>query len=441
MLRLLIETPAAGVVGQQFIVADSRWLGDLSSTQRWHNGLDGDDFLAAEWPVEQRLATQTVRSDHERLVLVGVDTQRMTATSRAAVKKALLDLKPAVRRLVENIDWSSRGHGHVTDCPEMAEWLASPAFADIPVVPLVDVRAPRRASPAHTRWDPRRTPALFLAAIVVTALIGAWFFWAPLRPSPPPPLPKPEERLSQVARRFGCSENELQRWLIEENGINSSGIALIDPKLLHCLENGNGIERFMCLCDVPDSQAKAFRDFLGSLRSSSPAQVVRIRTALLNAHQRFVELRGAATRANAVPAWEANLADESNFKLTEDEKEFLRALVSIQEIADSGCATGTRVASPFFRQQDVCRFRDLVAVFSDARRAGFESVAGIKYESLNDATRFREALTSVANTQGLKDRVDRPRSYAHSKTGSDAFVDLGGAFISLCEALIDPALR
>jgi hypothetical protein len=197
----------------------------------------------------------------------------------------------------------------------------------------------------------------------------------------------------------------------------------------------------MCLCDVPDSQAKAFRDFLGSLRSSSPAQVVRIRTAILNAHQRFVELRGAAIRANAVPDWEENLADELDFKLTEDEKEFLRALVSIQEIADSGCATGTRSASPFFRQQDVCRFRDLVALFSDARRAGFDSVAGIRYESLNDAVRFREALDSLANMQDLKDRVDRPRSYAHSKTGSYAFVDLGGAFISFCEALNDPALR
>lgn len=440
MLRLLIETPAAGFVGQQFIAADSRWLGDLSITQRWHTGLEGNDFLAAEWPVEQRLATQTVRSDHERLVLVGVDTQRMSAGERAAVQKALLDLRPAVRRLVDDIDWSRRGHGHVTDYPEMAEWLEGTAFAHVPVVPFVEQTLPRKAGSAHDRRYPSRAVLLTLSA-VLAMVIGVWFLRTPPTPSPQPSPPTKGERFTEVARRFGCSEDELQRWLTEENGTDPSGNALIDPKLLDCLENGNGVERFLCLCDVPDSHAKAFRDFLGTLRTSTPAQVVRIRTALLTAHQRFVELRGAATRANALPAWEAHLADDSSFRLTDDEKAFLRALVSIHEITDSGCAAGTRIVGPFFRQQDVCRFRDLIAVFSDSRRAGFESVAGIKYESLNDATRFREALASVANTQGLKDRVDRPRSYAHSKTGSDAFVDLGGAFISFCEVLNDPALR
>jgi len=441
MLRLLIETPAAGTVGQQFIAADSRWLRDLSITQRWHAGLEGEDFLAAEWPVEQCLATQTVRSDHERLVLVGVDTQRMTPAGRAAVQKALLDLRPTVRRLIDDVDWSKRGHGHVTDCPEMAEWLASLAFAHLPVAPLVEMKRPRKSDRAAVRNYPRWAMLLTLFAIILTMVIGAGFLRMLLIPRPQPPQTAKDERLTEVAQRFGCSEDELRRWLTEENGTNSSGIALSDPRLLHCLENGSGIERYMCLCNVPDGQAKTFHDFVGTLRSSSPAQIVRVRTAILAAHQHFVELRGAATRASDLPAWEARLADDSSFRLTDEENAFLRALVSIHEIADSGCATGTQIVGPFFRYQDVCRFRDLLALFSDSRRAGLESVAGIKYESLNDATRFREALDSIANTQGLKERIDRPRSYAHSKTGSDAFVDLGGAFISLCEALNDPALR
>jgi hypothetical protein len=129
MLHLLVELPNAAGFGRRTLVSANVPEESSGRVTGGRTGHEGADYLAVERPVTQRLANGTVRDDHERLMLVGVDTSRMSVDERERIRTSLRERWPDIQRIIDTLDWAHQDRNHAVEVASLSELLREPAFS------------------------------------------------------------------------------------------------------------------------------------------------------------------------------------------------------------------------------------------------------------------------------------------------------------------------
>ncbi|NQW47405.1 MAG: hypothetical protein HQ464_06520, partial [Planctomycetes bacterium] len=301
MLCLLIEVPSAAGLGRRIVTSAKAPEESAGRLPRSRTGPDGSDFIAVEWPVTQRLVKGTVRGDHERLTLVGVDTSRLSAEERERVRDSLRELWPEVLQILASIDWAWDDRSHSIEVASLSEFLSRPAFSRLPVLeettPLT--AAVREAEPSTIN----RTRNWIVIAVGVVGIffLVLWTLSQPPTPPPPPP-PVAAELTKAVCEAMDCSEDDLKRWVAAANGIPQGDAPDIDETTLGVLKKAKAARRFFAFDQTPSEQSQ-LGEFVESLSPSTAMDGAAIRSTILEAYRHLTALRASAAKARQCENW------------------------------------------------------------------------------------------------------------------------------------------
>lgn len=132
---LIADTPNAGPLGHRYLVAEGATIGDAKvssfvSKGRTKSQTVGDDYIAVRHNIIQR---NTGRPDAcETLVLVGVDTSKLTNEGQTEIVRRLQSLLSNLDKVVQDIDWSKEQR-LIVPHKTLANWGAE-NFSSLPSV-------------------------------------------------------------------------------------------------------------------------------------------------------------------------------------------------------------------------------------------------------------------------------------------------------------------
>jgi len=437
MLRLLIEIPNADGRGRRIVTSTAGPAADSDSLLQGRIGPEGRDYIAVHWPSTQRLENQTVRDDDERLMLVGVDTSRLTAEERERVRDALRQLRPDVAGALATIDWSGQTHGTVIEAAGLSDLLRRPPFTDLPKLKDVAPPIPPAGASGQTlNRQPWPLPAIAACAAGLVAAATWWNLPNPAPPGPPapqtPPAPAADERIKEISRAMGCSEAELKGWIAAAQGVSREDTSrAIDDHTLRSLMGAQGVERFFVF-DKITAEESQLREFVESLSPTKATDGATIRACLHKAHAELVALHSAAEEADRCEGWKQKLETDATDRpaMAPDEVAFIAAIVGFAK--ESVAANTAEPVGPFFDPNDHRRFADLARFFTPERRAHIENVTPIRYPSDNSSEALRQAAESMPSDHR---KVTQTVDGAYVRTEWRAFKDLVDHFNGLCRAL------
>lgn len=450
MLQLLVEVPDADGRGRQLITSASGTGPDVAELLPGRNGLEGPDYIAVTCPTTQRLGNQTVRDDHERLMLIGVDVSRLSTEERTVVRDALTDLRPEIHHAVGLIDWTKHGPGSIVPTFMLSSLLERPVFARLPTLSKSqESRDPpwrsREPGTADDDTQTRFSRLKWLLGGVAGVLAATFTTWVVLRggSTPPPPQPSPSpDLMAVVTSELNCSSDDLRRWIINAKGLpddKSAAGAIQD--VIGRLAETKDTNRYFLLDPTPPNSSQ-LPDFVASLVSSpTVAQVQAIRTGLREAHRHLAELRAAAAEAGRCPDWKSTLRAETRIRkpTPAEEIEFLDALVHFGTHPLATIAPEPEPLGPFFGQNDHRRFRDLAGFFTPERSSAIGKVTRINYRSQKQSEALREVIDTVPPTDQELQRLTLCGEAAAGGTRCEYLKRVVEHFQNVCLALAEIA--
>jgi hypothetical protein len=433
MLHLLVELPNAAGFGRRTLVSANVPEESSGRVTGGRTGHEGADYLAVERPVTQRLANGTVRDDHERLMLVGVDTSRMSVDERERIRTSLRERWPDIQRFIDTLDWAHQDRNHAVEVASLSELLREPAFSSLPVTEATTPELAATDSGAARRWPYVRR---FLPLGLASCAIGAIVLMVWPRPSPLPPTPSARETATltaDVCREMGCTDEELRRWVdAARNNPTATRGSEIDDATIRRLARTVGSRRLFALDPTP-SESSQLNEFVESLSPTTAEQGETIRRTLLEAYGHLRALRDSATEARRCEQWRENVTAEG--ELSPAEIQFVAVLVDFGRSSLAACGEDNSLG-PFFGPDDHCRFRELVTFFTDdARRHSLKTTAGIDCQSDRQSEAFREAIATMPRSEKELRRLVTISKIAYADTDCRAFTLVGSNFSKLCNTL------
>jgi hypothetical protein len=181
----------------------------------------GASYIAITRAIDQRLESGSVRSSSETIILVGIDSQRLTPAQTEEVRKWLGGLWVRVDLLL--LELNARGISApitLVNCPELDDWVGDPSVGELPSAPL-PVRD--SSAPKHGVWSLWRIALSSIALFALVLICG--FFWNRTRgpgvvPHPSTPLGPDKSPsndsdvglrrlLDDLAVRWGCETSDV----------------------------------------------------------------------------------------------------------------------------------------------------------------------------------------------------------------------------------------
>ena len=437
MLCLLIEVPSAAGLGRRIVTSAKDPEESAGRLPLSRTGPDGSDFIAVEWPVTQRLVKGTVRGDHERLTLVGVDTSRLSAEERERVRDSLRELWPEVLQILASIDWARHDRSHSVEVTSLSEFLRRPAFSRLPVLeettPLTAVvrdLEPPLANRTLTWW-------LIGIAVILVSIVCLSMIISKPQTQPEPDLAEPDraELTKAVCEELSCSVDDLKQWVAAAKGIaDTEPVPDIDEMTLKALKTATTARRFFAFDQTPSEQSQ-LGEFVESLSPSTAMDGAAIRSTILEAYRHLTALQASAAGARQCENWENwRKAVESSDQSAQ--VDFIASLLAFdgEPLPTYGADT---VVGPFFGIDDHCRFRELANFFTDdARRGPLRKATGIDCQSGRQSEAFREAVATMPRADAkLLRQITMVAGAAHSATGCSEFKDVVTQFSNLCQTL------
>lgn len=434
MLHLLVELPNAAGFGRWTLVSATVPEESSGRVTGGRTGHEGADYLAVERPVTQRLANGTVRDDHERLMLVGVDTSRMSVDERERVRTSLRERWPDIQRIIDTIDWAHQDRNHAVKVASLSELLREPAFSSLPVTEATTLEL--AATGTARRWPFIRR---FLPLGLASCAIGAIVLMVWPRPSPHPPLPPPPSAretatlTADVCREMRCTDEELRRWV--NAALNNSAAtrgSKIDEAMIGRLAGTDGNRRLFAFDPTPKDNSQ-LNEFVESLSPTTAEEGESIRRTLLEAYGHLRALGNSAAEARECEEWKGEMTAAGG--LSPAEIQFLAVLVDFGVVSLDACGEDNS-SGPFFVPDDHCRFRELVKFFTeDARRQPLKTTAGIDCQSNRQSEAFREAIGTMPRSEKELQRLVTIGKIAYADTDCRAFKLVGSNFSKLCNTL------
>ena len=432
MLHLLVELPNAAGFGRRTLVSASVPEESSGRVTGGRTGHEGADYLAVERPVTQRLANGTVRDDHERLMLVGVNTSRMSVDERERVRNSLRERWPDIQRIIDTIDWAHQDRNHAVEVASLSELLREPAFSSLPVTEATTSEL--AATGSARRWPYIRR---FLPLGLASCAIGAIVLMVWLRSSPHPSRSSARETatlIAEVSHEMHCTDEDLRRWVnAAKNNPKATRGSEIDEETIRLLAGSAGIQRFFAFDPTP-SEASQLNEFVKSLSPTTAEQGETIRGTLLEAYGHLRALSDSAAEARRCEQWREKVAAEG--ELSPAEIQFVAVLVDFGGVSLNAYGEDNS-SGPFFVPDDHYRFRELVKFFTeDARRQPLKAAAGIDCQGDRQSEAFRKAIATMPRTASEDQRqLARIGKLAYADTDCLAFKLVGSHFCDLCNTL------
>lgn len=425
-LCLIVETPRGGNAGHRFLTSRSN-AGEkevASAAASASQSAVGRAYISVSQPVIQRLQNGSVRQGAERMILHGLDVDKLQPEQIEQVKLELTTLLLSLDSLIQSIEWPSDSQSTVIFREELRQWVDCEVFRHLPRSRLTASSGVQNSGrPSRSQWKWLIIGPCTLASVIVLSLfIGCFLDKSEIRPDKTnqklsPPLIQNESRVRKLATEWQCTPEEVVRSLLRASNwdrrreadrlILSAGLA--DGEILAILdkvEASKGLARFFVSPNIKDFVD--FRRFVEEVTSLTAEKMRHRRNWLYSTWKQFTVLKQAAEKAR----------DPLNQVGTEDT--FSRMLVCVAEV-QTEVGLGDifqEPVTPLFERQDLMIFRLLDDLRQKFAAAGFKPATGdvrsfvAELRGHHESVRNEIKMSRAKLTDSIRDKQDEKNADA-----------------------------
>ena len=199
-IYLVVETPRAGKLGHRYIKSSNVLPTEQSIVDVFTKaGMNpvGANYISISIPVIQTLPG-SVRQGNEKIVLIGVNTQKVDIVK---IKTALQKLFVPLDHVIKGTDWEKESNKIICFNPILQDWISGEDFQDLP---------------EYKPEDPKPPPSVLskkLLLIIIVILFvsgGVWLsqIFPSLRKKPDPSVDNKstEQYMNLLMGEFKCKE-------------------------------------------------------------------------------------------------------------------------------------------------------------------------------------------------------------------------------------------
>jgi len=202
-IYLVVETPRAGRLGHRFIRSSNVLPTEQSIVDIFtKTGMNpvGANYISVSMPMTQTLPG-SVRQGNEKIVLIGVNTQKVDIVK---IEAALQKLFVPLDQLIKDTDWEKESNKIICFNPILEGWISTKDFQDLPEYKSEDPKPPPSVLSENIK------KLLLIIIVILFVGGGVWLSqnFPPLRKKSDPSVDNKstEQYLSRLMIEFDCKE-------------------------------------------------------------------------------------------------------------------------------------------------------------------------------------------------------------------------------------------
>lgn len=204
-IYLVVETPRAGRLGHRFIRSSNVLPTEQSIVDIFtKTGMNpvGANYISVSMPMTQTLPG-SVRQGNEKIVLIGVNTQKVDIVK---IKAALQKLFVPLDHLIKDTDWEKESNKIICFNPILEGWISTKDFQDLPEY------KPEDSKPPPSVLSEIIKKLLFIIIVISFVGGGVWlsgiFSLQKKKSDPSVDNKSSEQYMNRLMSVFGCKNND-----------------------------------------------------------------------------------------------------------------------------------------------------------------------------------------------------------------------------------------